>query len=370
MINKPSEQTKKTEESTQTKTLLTNTISMENLSYDDISKILSWSNSLLAKFLTKDVFEEYKDKKTSKWVNLLDIIKWWLKRPNSKIWIYAWDHESYTTFEKIFKPIVEQFHWVDENEKYEWELEEIKLSLNIDPKSYIDMRMRMWANLQWNFPSKQTLDDRKQIEREVSNILKTEFWWKYFSAKETHPDQRQERQDKWFWFALEDEYLKDAWIINEFRPEWSWIWMDNPQNPWTIVIVNEEDHLRFTWFWREVQTIYNNVSKIYNELDKKLKFAKHEKYWNLWSCPSNIWHMFKSWIRISFPKLQKEYEIDDLRKIAKEYWCEIRWKWWEMSKSFDVIEVSNSKRFMPAQEAVKNRAELLNRLTEMENNIK
>jgi protein arginine kinase len=66
------------------------------------------------------------------------------------------------------------------------------------------------------------------------------------------------------------------------------MWMDNPENPTVIVIINEEDHIRFTGFHRDMQEVYDKVSKIYNTLDKELPFAKHEKYGNLGSCPSNI----------------------------------------------------------------------------------
>ena len=45
--------------------LLFNNIAMENLSYEQVAKILSISNSLLSKHLTEDVFNNLKDKKTS-----------------------------------------------------------------------------------------------------------------------------------------------------------------------------------------------------------------------------------------------------------------------------------------------------------------
>lgn len=342
---------------------------MEELNYEEIKKTLSIWNSLLSKYLTQEIFEEYKDKKTQLWTTLFDIIKSCIKHPNSKVGIYAWDAESYNTFQKIFTPIIEDFHWVDTDTIYDWKLEPITLNLRIDPKSYIDMRMRMWANLKWRFPSTQTLEDRKNIEKEVSQILENNFGWKYFSAKETAPEKWKERGEKGRGFPLEDAYLKDAGVITDFRPEWSGIWMDNPENPSTIIIINEEDHIRFTWFGRDMQKIYNNVANIYNKLDEELEFAKHKKYGNLGSCPSNIGHMFKSWLRISFPKIQQQYPLEELKKIAKEYGCEIRGKWWESSKSFDVIEVSNSKRFMSPQDAVIKRSELLNRLTDMEKSI-
>ena len=117
-----------------------------------------------------------------------------------------------------------------------------------------------------------------------------------------------------------------------------------------------------------MQVVYDKVSAVYNTLDQKLKFAKSEKYGNLGSCPSNIGHMFKSGIRISFPQLQKNHSIEELRAIAKEYGCEIRGKGGESSKTFDVMEISNSVRFMSPQEAVIKWATLLNRFATCERN--
>lgn len=353
--------------------LLFNNIAMENLSYEQVAKILSVSSSLLSKHLTEDVFNNLKNKKTSWWVTLFDIIKWSLVRPICKIGVYAWDDESYSVFEEILSPIVESHHGVDSSTVYpKGKLGPISsnIELDLDSESYEDIRMRMGANLKWRFPSTQTLEDRKQLEDKVSSLLKKEFWGEYFSVVNTSPEQWKEWQDKGYGFALEDEYLKEAWIITDFWPEGSWIWMDDSINPSTIVIINEEDHIRFTGFGKNMKPIYENLSKIYNKLDENLPFAKHEKYWNLWSCPTNIWHMFKTGIRISLPNVQAKYPLDDLKAIAKEYGCEIRWKGWEMSKSFDVIEISNSKRFMPAQEAIEKWTNLLNRLTKMERELK
>lgn len=346
--------------------LLFTNITMQTPSFDDIQKILAPGNSLLKKYLTEEVYNEYKDVKTSSWVTLYDIIKSCLGHPTSKIGIYAGDAESYTTFSKLFTPIIEEFHAVDSDTKYQGQLDPITLDLHLDPESYVDMRMRMWANLMSRFPSSQSLEDRKEVEKEVSESLAKHFGGKYFSAADTDPELWAQWQKKWWGFPLKDEYLKDAWIITDFWPQGSWIWMNDPENPSVIVIINEEDHIRFTWFGRDMQEIYDKVAAIYNTLDKELHFAKDEKYGNLWSCPSNIGHMFKSWLRIKFPKVLAKYPIDELKSIAKEYGCEIRGQWGESSKSFDIMEVSNSRRFMSPQEAVLKWGALLNRLTDME----
>lgn len=355
-----------TEKKKEEVSLLLNDNVMQLPTYAEIEKTLAGGNSLLKKYLTEEVYNEYKNVTTTLWTTLMDVIKSGLAHPTSKIGIYAWDAESYTTFSKLFTPIIEEFHAVDGDAVYNGKLDPIKLDLHLDPKSYVDMRMRMWANLQARFPVTEQLEDREKVEQQVSSTLLKHFGGQYFSAAKVDSEQWNDWQSKGWWFPLTDKYLEDAGIIKDFWPQGSGIWMDNVENPSVIVIVNEEDHVRFTWFGRDMQEIYDKVAKIYNTLDSELPFAKHEKYGNLGSCPSNIGHMFKSGLRIKFPKILAKYPIEDLKAIAKEYGCEIRGQWGESSKSFDVMEVSNSRRFMSPQDSVEKWADLLNRLTDME----
>lgn len=354
-------------ESKQEVTLLLNDKNMSMVSYEEIQSAIGDGNSLLKKHLTEEVYNEYKDVKTASGTTLYDIVRSCLKHPTSKIGMYAGDAESYQVFEKLFVPTIEDFHSVDKDLVYNGELGPIKLDLHLDPEAYGDIRIRMGANLNARFPAVQNKEESEEIERQVTDVLLKNFGGQYFSAATTPSEQRDARQKKWWGFPLKDAYLEDAGIIKDFWPKWSGMWMDNPENPTVIVIINEEDHIRFTGFHRDMQEVYDKVSKIYNTLDKELPFAKHEKYGNLGSCPSNIWHMFKSGIRIKFPKLLEKHSIEDLRAIAKEYGCEIRGQGGESSKSFDIMEVSNSKRFMSPQDAVIKRWNLLNRLTDMEN---
>lgn len=348
--------------------LLLNDNDMNMVSFAEVQALIGEGNSLLKKHLTEEVFNEYKDVKTSSGTTLYDVIRSCLKHPKSKVGFYAWDAESYKTFEKLFVPTIHDFHGVDSTSVYDGQLGEIKLDLRLDPASYKDIRIRMWANLDGRFTATQNKEDAEKIEKQVTDVLLKNFGGQYFSAATTPSEQWAEWQEKGRGFPLEDAFLVDAGIIKEFWPTGSGMWMDNPENPTVIIIVNEEDHIRFTGFHRDMQVVYDKVSAIYNKLEQELPFAKHEKYGNLGSCPSNIGHMFKSGIRVKFPKLlaSNPNAVEELRAIAKEYGCEIRGQGGEHSKSFDTMEVSNSRRFMSPQEAVMKWSELLNRLAEME----
>lgn len=69
------------------------------------------SKSLLKKFLTKEVFDALKNKKTPTFGStLLDVIQSGLENHDSGVGIYAPDAEAYTTFADLFDPIIEDYH--------------------------------------------------------------------------------------------------------------------------------------------------------------------------------------------------------------------------------------------------------------------
>jgi arginine kinase len=68
------------------------------------------SKSLLKKYLTKEVFDALKTKKTSFGSSLLDVIQSGVENPDSGVGIYAPDAESYTVFADLFDPIIEDYH--------------------------------------------------------------------------------------------------------------------------------------------------------------------------------------------------------------------------------------------------------------------
>lgn len=66
------------------------------------------SKSLLKKYLTKEVFDSLKNKKTPTFGStLLDVIQSGYENHDSGVGIYAPDAEAYTTFAELFDPIIE-----------------------------------------------------------------------------------------------------------------------------------------------------------------------------------------------------------------------------------------------------------------------
>ncbi|KAK3727564.1 hypothetical protein QZH41_016365, partial [Actinostola sp. cb2023] len=65
---------------------------------------------LLRKYLTKELFESLKDKKTSRGVSLWDCINSGVANLDSGTGVYAGDEESYQVFSDLFDKVIEDYH--------------------------------------------------------------------------------------------------------------------------------------------------------------------------------------------------------------------------------------------------------------------
>lgn len=66
--------------------------------------------SLLKKYLTEDLFDKLKDKKTARGCTLWDQISSGVIHLDSANGVYASDEEAYTLFAELYDPIIEHYH--------------------------------------------------------------------------------------------------------------------------------------------------------------------------------------------------------------------------------------------------------------------
>lgn len=67
--------------------------------------------SLLKKYLTKEVVEKLKRKKTKLGATLWDVIQSGVANLDSGVGVYAPDAEAYTLFKELFDPVIEVRAW-------------------------------------------------------------------------------------------------------------------------------------------------------------------------------------------------------------------------------------------------------------------
>jgi len=351
------------------------------------------SKSLLSKYLTVDLYEKLKNLKTKNWCNLDELIKSNLENPDSWIWIYAWDSDSYKVFSEIFNPIIEDYHnlnWKlsDDNFKHVFDFDTRKLNFEIPEnfdKYIVSTRIRTARNLDnFSFWLNLKNSERNKIEEIFANIfekkfckrflldgkffnsVKKFFWinkkisWKYFSLKNFSEEEKNNLIKNHFLFKAWDRFLEAVWLNNDW-PNWRWIFFNEDKS--FSVRVNEEDELRIVSMqkWWDLKSVFRDlefwVKKIEEELFKEkivwkegklenIVFAKDEKLWYLASCPTNIWNWIRASVHIKLEKLWKNPDL--LEKISDKYFLQIRWEHWEHTEHLEnenmIFDISNKRR--------------------------
>ena len=112
-------------------------------------------HSLLSKALTKDVWEAYKDKKDAQGVSFKTCVFSGCKNTDSHIGAYAGSMDSYTTFNKLFDKIIEDYHGHKPSDKHVSDMDASSLSCPPFPEDeaamIISTRIRVGRNLE-EFP--------------------------------------------------------------------------------------------------------------------------------------------------------------------------------------------------------------------------
>ena len=138
------------------------------------------TNSLLKQHLTKEVYEELKDKKTSLGVDLYSVIKVGVQAPKCKVGVLAQDEESYTVFAPLMDKVVEGYHvGYSLSEGHKRDLDPSHLgdaATNPDPEGQFinSTRIRVARNLKgYPLPGSVTKEQRKEIESKIVEALKS-----------------------------------------------------------------------------------------------------------------------------------------------------------------------------------------------------
>ena len=140
-----------------------------NLARNQYPVISENNKSLMAKYLTREIWDELKDHKTATghWT-LAQAINTGCMNEDSLVGIHAGDIESYSDFAKIFDPLIEDYHGgYGADRKHVTDLDPAKLVGDIEDKSMIkSTRIRVARNL-FGFPlnPSSTKEQRLAIEQ-------------------------------------------------------------------------------------------------------------------------------------------------------------------------------------------------------------
>ncbi|CAG2055534.1 unnamed protein product [Timema podura] len=372
------------------------------------------SKSLLKKYLTKEIFDNLKTKKTSFGSTLLDVIQsvgedfeirkqqnsyvenirehevnestkkqelesWdriGLENHDSGVGIYAPDAEAYTLFSDLFDPIIEDYHGgfkkTDKHPPKEWG--DVDTLGNLDPNGefIISTRVRCGRSLE-GYPFNPCLTEAqyKEMEDKVSKTLsglEGELKGKFHPLTGMDKTTQQQLIDDHFLFKEGDRFLQAANACR-YWPSGRGIYHND--NKTFLVWCNEEDHLRIISMQPggDLGQVYRRLVTAVNDIEKRIPFSHHDRLGFLTFCPSNLGTTVRASVHIKVPKLAANRS--KLEEVAGKFNLQVRGTRGEHTEAEGgVYDISNKRRMgLTEYDAVKEMNDGIAELIKIESSL-
>jgi creatine kinase/arginine kinase len=305
--------------------------------------------SLLSKYLTREVFEALKDKKTQNGFTLEQAIHSGVVNLDSGIGVYAGDQDSYGVFAPLFDPIIEEYHGFGKEDAHKSNLNPDDLHApNPDPEgSYIvSTRIRVGRNVD-NMPLGPGIskEQRNKVETSVVaglHTLEGELAGAYYPLLGMSKEVQAQLIKDHFLFKEGDRFL-DAAGLNRHWPEGRGIYHNNDKT--FLVWVNEEDQLRIISMQKggDIKEVFERLVNAIRGIESKVKFAYSDHLGYITSCPTNLGTAMRASVHIALPNLAKD--MKKFKEITDKYHLQIRGIHGEHSESEGgVYDISNRRR--------------------------
>lgn len=312
-------------------------------------KLQAQCTSMLCKYLTPEIFEALKNKKTTNGFTLEQAINSGLKNIDSSIGVYAGDKESYKVFDKLFDPIIKEYHGFSKNDKHQSNLNPDDLDAqnpDKDAEFIVSTRIRVGRNMD-NMPlgpaiSKEQRDRVESTVVEGLSALEGELKGKYYPLFGMSKETQKELIKDHFLFKEGDRFL-DAAGLNRNWPEGRGIYHNEDKT--FLVWVNEEDQLRIISMQQggDIKEVFTRLVNAIKSIETKVSFSYSEHLGYITSCPTNLGTAMRASVHIALPNLAKDMKT--FKAITDKYYLQIRGINGEHSQSKDAIyDVSNRRR--------------------------
>ena len=305
--------------------------------------------SLLSKYLTKEVFEELKDKKTASSFTLNQAIASGVQNSDSGIGVYAGDIESYSTFSSLFDPIIEDYHGFTKSDSHISNLNPDDLNApNPDPenKYIISTRIRVGRNIA-NLPLGPAIsqEERNDVENQASKALEAlegNLKGNYYPLDGMSEEISQKLISDHFLFKAGDRFLEAAGLNRQW-PKGRGIFHNEEKT--FLVWVNEEDQLRIISMQKggDIKEVFERLTSAISKLEEKIEFSYSDHLGYITSCPTNLGTAMRASVHIKVPNLSQDYAR--FEEITNKYHLQIRGINGEHSESVGgVYDISNKRR--------------------------
>jgi len=319
------------------------------MQYKEYPNALLDSKSLLAKYLTPEIFELLKDKKTPNGFTLGEAIHSGVENLDSGIGAYVGDEESYEVFAPLFDPIIEEYHGFSKDDKHKSNLNADDLKApNPDPKGeyILSTRIRVGRNVK-DLPLGPAIskEQRDWVESQVSEVLNSfegSLGGKYYPLNNMSEEDRDSLIADHFLFKAGDRFLEAAGLNREW-PHGRGIFHNDEKT--FLVWINEEDELRIISMQQggDIKEVFTRLTNAISKIGEKVKFAYNDHLGYITSCPTNLGTAMRASVHIKLPNLGTN--MDEFKAIADKYNVQIRGIHGEHSESEGgVYDISNKRR--------------------------
>jgi len=316
------------------------------MNYPDFPK---GCKSMLCKYLTAEMFELLKDKKTENGFTLAQAINSGVKNIDSGIGIYAGDEESYDTFSPLFDKIIQDYHGFKKEDSHKSNLNPDDLNApnpDLEGKYIVSTRIRVGRNME-KMPLGPAVskEQRDQIEASVVeglNTLEGELEGEYYPLLGMGQEIQDSLIKEHFLFKEGDRFL-DAAGLNRNWPEGRGIYYNREKT--FLVWVNEEDQLRIIsmQLGGDIKEVFTRLVSAIKRIEKKVPFAYNSHIGYITSCPTNLGTAMRASVHIAVPNLAKD--MDAFKAITDKFHLQIRGIHGEHSESKDgIYDISNRRR--------------------------
>jgi len=350
---------------------------LEQNSYPD----LTGAHSLMSKYLTREVFERLKDKKTSTGFTIARAVNSGVRnKEKSLMGCHAGDTDSYTVFAEFFDPLIEEYHrGFKPDDKHTTDMDAEHLKGNIsDPTKIISTRIRVARNISgFNLaPGQNTKDEKLAIEAlmlKVFDKLEGDLAGTYYSLVKITEEEREQLVREHLLFKGNDKMQADSGY-HRWWPHGRGIYLN--QNKTFAVWVNEGDHIRVISMQQggDARSVFatlvkavNTVEKLILEIDGRT-FQMTEHLGMITCCPTNLGTGLRGGVLIQLQKVVGKMGEDGLKEWAKEHHLQVRGLYGEHSDSSGAIyDISNKYRLGYSEvQLVQFMIDGVNKLIEME----
>ncbi|EPB79689.1 arginine kinase [Ancylostoma ceylanicum] len=332
-------------------------------------------HSLLKKYLTKQVVDQLKDKKTKLGATLWDVIQSGVANLDSGVGVYAPDAEAYTLFKPLFDPLIQDYHngFSPSQKQPATDLGEGKTAqlVDLDPEGKFinSTRVRCGRSLA-GYPFNPCLTEANYLEMEgkvkkiFENIKDPELQGTYYPLDGMTKEVQTQLIKDHFLFKEGDRFLQAANACR-YWPKGRGIFHN--KNKTFLVWANEEDHLRIISMQNggNVGQVLERLIKGVKTIEAQAPFSRDDRLGWLTFCPSNLGTTVRASVHIRLPKISAK---PDFKKICDDLKLQIRGIHGEHSDSEGgVYDISNKARLgLTEFEAVKQMYDGVKHLIELE----